>query len=192
MPPRIEPATPPFAPEVENLIARTMPPGVPTITLFATLARDPRLFMRFAGRGFLGRGHLTIRQREIIIDRVTAQCGSEYEWGIHVAWLNDQAELTDDQLYSTVHGGPDDECWAEDEKLLLRLCDSLDRTCDVDDDLWAALKAQFSDEAIMEMIMVAGNYRSASFINNALRFPLEPFALRFPPRRPAGTEQPDR
>jgi hypothetical protein len=26
-----------------------------------------------------------MREREIVIDRVTASCGAEYEWGVHVS-----------------------------------------------------------------------------------------------------------
>jgi hypothetical protein len=44
-----------------------------------------RLFFKLFNSGILDRGHLTIRQREIVIDRVTAQCGAGYEWGVHVA-----------------------------------------------------------------------------------------------------------
>ena len=62
-----------------------MPPAVPPLMLFTTLARDPRLFGKFFAAGLLDRGHLTLRQREIVIDRTTALCGSEYEWGVHVA-----------------------------------------------------------------------------------------------------------
>ena len=45
------------------------------------------------GGGLLDKGHLTLRQREIVIDRVTARCGSEYEWGVHVAFFAKRAGL---------------------------------------------------------------------------------------------------
>ena len=37
--------------------------GNPPLTLFTTLARDPRLFHKFFAAGLLDRGHLTIRRR---------------------------------------------------------------------------------------------------------------------------------
>src|SRR5262249_14741974 len=43
---RIEPAQPPFSPEVQAWLDRIMPPGVPPLALFTTLARDERLFQR--------------------------------------------------------------------------------------------------------------------------------------------------
>jgi hypothetical protein len=63
-----------------------MPPGVPPLVLFTTLARDARLFERFRGGGLLDKGHLTLRQREIVIDRVTAQCRSDMNGAFTSAW----------------------------------------------------------------------------------------------------------
>src|SRR3954466_6958877 len=82
---RIASAPAPFPPEIQAAFDRTMPPGQPPLVLFTTLARDPRLFGKFFGAGLLDRGHLSLRQREIVIHRTTALCRSEYEWGVHVA-----------------------------------------------------------------------------------------------------------
>lgn len=178
---RVAPAVPPFPAEVQAWLDRTMPPGVAPLTLFTILARDPRLFQRFMSGGLLDRGNLTLRQRELVIDRVTARCGSEYEWGVHVALFGARVGLTAAQQASLVHGGPDDPCWPEDERPLLRLCDRLHAACDVDDALWAELRALLSEEAIVELLLLAGFYRTVSYLTNALRLPLEPFAARFPP-----------
>lgn len=181
--PRVEPAQPPYAPEVQAIIDRIIPPGVPPFTLFTTIARDPRLFDRFVSRGYLGRGNLTLRQRELVIDRVTAQCGSEYEWGLHVAFFAEKIGLDDAQLYSLVHGGPDDPCWSREDRLILRLCDSLHQSCDVGDELWADLRTFLSPEALMEICMIAGNYRTVAYITNSLRLAPEDFGKRFPPEK---------
>jgi hypothetical protein len=53
--------------------------GAPPLVLFTTMARDRCLFFNFFNSGLLDRGNLTIREREIVIDRVTASCGAEYE-----------------------------------------------------------------------------------------------------------------
>ena len=47
--------------------------GAPPLVLFTTMARDRRLFFKFFNSGLLDRGNLTIREREIVIDRVTAR-----------------------------------------------------------------------------------------------------------------------
>lgn len=171
--PRIEPATPPFAPEVQAWLDRTMPPGQPPLRLFTTLARDPRLFGKFFAGGLLDRGHLSLRQREIVIHRTTARCGSAYEWGVHVARFAVRAGFDAVQLASLQNGGADDACWAAQERPLLRLCDALHRDCDVDNALWAALRADFSEEALLELLLLAGFYRTVSYLTNVLRLPLE-------------------
>lgn len=179
--PRIAPAAPPYPPEVQAWLDRTMPPGVPALALFATLARDPRLFQRFMGGGLLDRGNLTLRQRELVIDRVTAQCGSEYEWGVHVAQFGARIGLTAAEQQALVHGGPDDRCWTDAERALLALCDALHRTCDVDDATWAAARASLTEPALLEVLLLCGFYRTVAYLTAALRLPLEGFAARFPP-----------
>jgi hypothetical protein len=114
-----------------------MPPGVTPLVLFTALARDPRLYERFRGGSLLDKGHLTMRQREIVIHRVTAKTGSEYEWGVHAAFFGARVGLHDTQLVATVHGDEDAPCWSADESALIEACDQLlATTADISDDLW--------------------------------------------------------
>src|SRR5208282_5338550 len=62
MNPRMAPATAPFSAVIESWLERTMPPGAAPLSLFTTLARDERLFVKFFSGGLLDRGHLTLRQ----------------------------------------------------------------------------------------------------------------------------------
>jgi len=182
MPPtaRIAPAQPPYSADVQAALDRIMPPGMPPLALFTTLARDPRLFGKFFAGGLLERGHLTLRQREVVIHRTTALNRSEYEWGVHVAIFAARVQLTAEQLHSTVHGSAADACWGEEDRLLLRFCDALHASSALDDTLWQALHRRFSDEAVLELLLLAGFYRTVSYLTNALRLPLEPNAARFP------------
>jgi alkylhydroperoxidase family enzyme len=184
---RIAPAPAPLDPDMHDAIDAVMK-GAPPLQFFLVMARDRRLFFKFFNAGLLDRGHLTIRQREIVIDRVTASCGAEYEWGVHVTAFAAKADLTEAQILSLVTGGPDDDCWADDDRVLIRLCDSLQQTCAIDDDLWAELTARHSDEAILELLMLAGTYRTVSYLVNGLRLPREPGARRFPEQRTAAKD----
>jgi alkylhydroperoxidase family enzyme len=176
---RIAPAAEPLPDDIGQAIDAIMH-GQPPLALFTTLARDRRLFFKFFNSGLLDRGHLTIRQREIVIDRVTASCGAEYEWGVHVSVFAAKAGLTEAQITSLTIGEPDDTCWSDADRLLVRLCDSLQENCTVDDELWAELIRHHSDEALLELLMLAGAYRTVSYLVNALRLPAEPGARRFP------------
>ncbi len=178
---RISPAQPPFVPDVQAWLERTMPPGQPPLVLFTTLARDTRLFGKFFSAGLLDRGHLTLRQRELVIHRTTALCRSQYEWGVHVAIFAARVKLTPEQLRATVHGDGTEACWSDEDRLLIAFCDALHGTCTLDDPLWQSLRERFSEEALLELLMLAGFYRTVSYLTNALRLPLEAGAARFPP-----------
>jgi alkylhydroperoxidase family enzyme len=177
---RIAPAQAPFPSDIQAAFDKIMPPGQPPLALFTTLAREPRLFAKFFAASLLDRGHLSLRQRELVIDRTTALCRSEYEWGVHVAIFAPKAGIDAAQQASLVHGSPEDACWSDDDRLLLRLCDTLHHEASVDDALWQLLAVRFSEGALIELLMVAGFYRTVSYLTNALRLPLEPAAARFP------------
>lgn len=180
MPARIAAAQPPFSPEIQAAFDRIMPPGVPPLVLFTTLARDQRLYERFRNGGLLDRGNLTLRQREIVIDRITALSGSEYEWGVHIAFFATKVGIDEAMQHSLVHGGAADACWSAEDRLLIRACDQLHERCDLDDAIWAELRNVFSENAVIEILMLAGFYRTVSYLTNALRLPLETHAARFP------------
>lgn len=72
--PRIEPLEPPYDAETAEALELLGPP----IQLFRVFARRPQLARGIAGWGhyYLSRrSALSLRHRELVIDRVTAQCG---------------------------------------------------------------------------------------------------------------------
>ena len=177
---RIAPAPPPYAPDVQATFDRLMPPGVPPLVLFTTLARDARLYERLRGGSLLDKGHLTLRQREIVIDRVTALCGSEYEWGVHVAFFAKRAGLDEAMRRSLAHGTAGDFMLVRAGLVLIRACDQLHARSDIDDALWTDLREHFGEMAVVEVLMLAAFYRTVSYLTNALRLPPESYAARFP------------
>jgi len=180
MTPRISPATAPFSPKVQAAFDAILPPGMKPLTLFTTLARDERLLRKFFAGSLLDEGHLSLRQREIVIDRTAARCRSEYEWGIHIALFGARANLTEEQIRSLALGDASDACWSEEERTLIQLCDELHEQVTVTDATWEQLRHSFSDEAILELLLLAGFYRTVGYLTNALKLPLEPQATTFP------------
>lgn len=176
--PRIAPLEPPYPEPVQAALDRVMPTGVPPLALFRTLARNERVFQRVMAGGLLDRGSITLREREIVIDRTCARCGSEYEWGVHVAFFAERVGLTPEQVAATAGGDP--AAFPERERLLLRLVDELHDRAQVTDELWAALRAHFAEEQLIELVALAGFYHLISFVTNALRIPPEPYGARFP------------
>ena len=174
---RIAPSASPLPADVQAAIDAVMRGSEPLV-LFTTLARDRRLFFKLFNSGLLDRGNLTLRQREIVIDRVTAQCGAEYEWGVHTAAYADKAGLDDRQIAALLGHTAAAE-WSDEERVIIRLCDSLHASCTIDDKLWQDLTRCFPDEAVIELLMLAGYYRMVSYLVNGLRLPLEPESPRF-------------
>jgi alkylhydroperoxidase family enzyme len=186
--PRVEPMAPPFPAELQAVFDRIMPPGVPPLALFTTLARVPRVYDRFRAGSLLDRGPVTMRQREIVIQRTCARCDCAYEWGVHAAFFAERTGLTQEQLEATVCGEPSERVWSNDEQLLIRLADELHDTADISDELWRELAATFSVEQIVEVVALAGFYHTVSFFANGLRLPGEPYSASFPKRRSAGED----
>ncbi len=181
MPGRIAPLAPPYPEAVQKRLDAIMPAGMDPLVLFTTLARNERVFQRFMAGGLLDKGSVTMRDREIVIDRTTARCGAEYEWGVHVSGFAAHVKLTEAQIASTVRGGPEDACWDTDrDRLILRLADSLHDTNTVPDELWSELAAEFSEEQLLELVVLAGFYHTVSFVCRAFDVPLEAYAARFP------------
>lgn len=181
---RIAPLEPPYEPELQEMLRRWMPPGsaLDPLILFRTMAVHGELMsrMRPLGAGILGHGLLAPRDREIVIHRTCARAGAEYEWGVHAVAFGPPLGLTEAQLAATAAGDPDDPAWSADDGVLVRLADELHDGAAVSDELWAALSARLRDDQLLELIVVAGWYRLLSYVINAVRVELEPWAAQFP------------
>jgi len=160
-----------------------MPEGTDPLLLFRTLAVNERVFGRVMAGGLLDRGSISLRDREIVIDRTTWRCGSEYEWGVHVAFFGARVGFGEAEVAGLCSDDPGATVFEPREKLLLRLCDELHATATVSDALWKQLAAEYSAEQLIELVVLAGLYHVISFATNALAIPLEPFAARFPEPR---------
>jgi len=180
---RIAPLREPFDDETDAVLRSMMPAGRAPIALFRTLARNPALTAAMRGWGgyclspFLS---VDLRTREIVIDRTTGRCGSEYEFGVHVAFFAQRADLTREQVRSLAWGEPADACWVQPrERSVIRLVDELHDTATVSDGLWSELSASFTAAQLLDMLMLAGWYHAISFVSRAVQLPLEEGAPTF-------------
>jgi len=176
---RIAPLQPPYQPEIQEQFDRIMR-GAPPLILFRTIAGNARAWEKFRAGSLLDRGPLSLREREIVIDRTCALTGCEYEWGVHVATFAGAAHLTDEQVRATVFGGADAPCWSAAEQALIAAVDALHVHATFDDAEFKALSAHYDDAKIFEIILLCGFYRTVSYLANGLDLPLEEKAARFP------------
>jgi alkylhydroperoxidase family enzyme len=176
---RIAPLAPPYEAEIQGQFDRIMR-GAPPLMLFRVIAANARAWEKFRAGSLLDGGPLSLREREIVIDRTGARTGCEYEWGVHVALFAEAAQLTADQVRATVLGAADAACWSEGEQALIAAVDALHDRATLSDAEFAALSAHYDDAKIFEIILLCGFYRTVSYFANGLGLPLEQTAARFP------------
>jgi alkylhydroperoxidase family enzyme len=185
--PRVAPVTPPYTPE----IAAALEPLGPPIALFRLFARRPD-----RARGILGWGRyylsrqsaLSLRHRELVIDRTTALCGAEYEWAIHVDVFAAKAALTAAEIRSLTAGSADDPCWRDHpaDRAVLRAVDALHDRSDLTDPEWSDLLAATGEDGAIDLMLLTGWYHAISYVARATRLPPEPGTPTF-----AGVLSPD-
>jgi alkylhydroperoxidase family enzyme len=157
-----------------------LPAMGPPINLLKLFARNRPMAQAMTGWGSyeLSRNlSLSMRQRELVIDRVTARCGAEYEWSVHIAFFAGRVGLTRPQIASLTAGSPHDACWTAAERALLQAVDELHDGHDICDATWATL--DLTDEQRLDLLMLAGWYHAIAYVARAVRVPLEPDAPRF-------------
>jgi alkylhydroperoxidase family enzyme len=176
---RIEPLNPPYAPEIQAQFDQIMR-GAPPLMLFRVVAGHARAWQKFRAGSLLDRGPLSLREREIVIDRTCARTGCEYEWGVHVATFAAAAHLTDEQVRATVLGDADAPCWSQSEQALVAAVDALHARATLSEAEFQALSAHYDDAKVFEIILLCGFYRTVSYLANGLALPLEEKAARFP------------
>ena len=176
---RVAPLEPPYPPEIQAQFDRIMR-GAPPLMLFRVMAGHSRAWDKFRGGSLLDGGPLSLREREIVIDRTAARNACEYEWGVHVATFADAAHLTGEQIRATVEGGADAPCWSAAEQALVASVDALHHRATLAEAEFKALAAHYDAAQIFEIILLCGFYRTVSYLANGLDLPLEQNAARFP------------
>lgn len=176
--PRIAPLEPPYAPDVQASFDAIMH-GAPALSLFRTLATSPRAWRKFRAGSLLDAGPLSLREREIVIDRTCALAGCEYEWGVHVAVFAQAAGLTAAEVAATAGAG-DAGTWTPAERALIRTAEALHARATLTDEEFAELSGHYDAEQVLEVLMLCGFYRTVAYIANGLALPPEPDAARLP------------
>ena len=177
---RIAPLEAPFSEDVKADLNSIMPPGMPPLSIFKTVAHNPRVLHRMVSGGLLDKGSISVAERELVILRTCGVCKAEYEWGVHVAGFSAKAGFNEAQIRDTASKQSDLALWSSEQQLLIQLVDQLHETNQVDDALWVHLSDVYGPDQLVELIMLVGLYHAVSFMVNACRIEPEPFAPAFP------------
>lgn len=177
--PRIAPLDPPYPADVQASFDAVMR-GAPPLVLFRVLAKSPRAWAKFRGGSLLDRGPLSLRERELVIDRTTALAGCEYEWGVHVTAFAAAARLTAEEAAATAGVGSQAPGWTPAERALLVAAEALHARATLSDTEFADLRAHYDEDQVFEVLLLCGFYRMVAYVANGIGLPLEPTAARFP------------
>jgi alkylhydroperoxidase family enzyme len=172
MTPRIAPILPPKAwpPEMRDALAALRPAdarhpvavhreGRPkALNLLGTFARHPALIRAY----HVFNGHvqfattLSVHQRELLVLRVAAVRGADYEWAQHAALAPD-AGLDEDDV-ARIAEGPDAPGWSPLEQALLRAVDELIAAAEITDATWTVLARELDEPQLMDLVFTVGAY----------------------------------
>lgn len=171
--PRIAPLVD-LTPELQEIMGGGInsPAGTP-LNIFGTIAHHPRLlkrFMNFAGL-FLNKGLLPAREREIAILRVGWNCQSVYEFGQHTV-IGQRVGLSLIEIEALTKMTSEYQ-WSDRDKTLIAMSDDLCNDNCVSESTWKKLAADWKEEELIELVMVAGTYRLVSGFLNTMGVELD-------------------
>ena len=141
--------------------------------VYVTFANHPALFQAIGGPAvhILNGNSLPDRAREVAIIRACARARGAYPYRQHVG-IGRSVGVTESEIAAL--GQLEPTGLGREVRLLVDLVDRLYRDNDLDDGLWARAQAVFSNDQIMDAILICGFYGLISAVLNVARTPLEP------------------
>ena len=171
MEPRILPVSladaDPETAELLNRLSVVRGDDATVLNVFGTLANHPillRKWLVFATYA-LTKTTLEPRVRELVVLRVGWRCSSPYEWGQHI--VVGRTVGLDNQDITRVAAGPDAEGWSDAERSAIQATDELHDRSTISDSTWAGLRKSFSEQQILDLVFLVGQYHLVSFALNA-------------------------
>ncbi len=168
---RIPPLPPEeWPPEMREALAALRPPrprhpfpsraeGRPKgLNVLGTLAQHPALAQAFhTFNGYiLFASTLAPRERELLVLRVAAVRGSDYEWRQHAILAGD-AGLDEDEV-ARIAEGPDAPGWPALDAAMVRAVDELIGDGAVSDATWMVLAGELDSQQLMDLVFTVGAY----------------------------------
>jgi alkylhydroperoxidase family enzyme len=176
---QLKPISEPFAPEIEAALLQYSRIDGYLLSLFRTFANS-LMFLKKGVPNLLDKDSpLSLRAREIVILRVTANNNCEYEWGVHAAALSEAAALNQEQVSNTKCAEISPSLWSPEESNLLRAIDDLCLDGKISTDTLVHFEANWTLEQQLEIFALCGTYHTLSFVANSARLANEPFGATF-------------
>lgn len=115
---------------------------------------------------------IPLRDKELLILRTAWLSRGDYVWGRHNI-MGQNAGLTDEEI-QRITRGPDAPGWSDFDATLLRAADGLHLSRFVSEATWDALAERYTQEQLVEVVLIVGNYTQLTMFQNTLGVQLPP------------------
>jgi len=119
---------------------------------------------------YLSDCEMSIRDRELAILRVGWLSQAPFEWGAHVK-IAKRNGVTSEEIERVI-AGSSAPGWSKQDGAILRAVEELHFNSMITDETWADLQGFYNDKKLIELVILAGQYKTVAYYQNSLRLPL--------------------
>ena len=119
---------------------------------------------------YLSDCEMDIRDRELAILRIAWLSRAPFEWGSHVK-IARRNGITSEEIERVI-AGASAAGWNKRDRAIVRAMEQLHADSMITDDTWADLQEFYNDKKLIELVILAGQYKTVAYYQNSLRLPL--------------------
>jgi 4-carboxymuconolactone decarboxylase len=119
---------------------------------------------------YLSDCEMDIRDRELAILRIAWLSQAPFEWGSHVK-IAKRNGITSEEIERIIVGSSA-RGWSKRERAIVLAMEELHFDSMITDDTWADLQEFYNDKKLIELVILAGQYKTVAYYQNSLRLPL--------------------
>ena len=136
------------------------------------MIRHPELYKAHleVAQKYLSDCEIDIRDRELAILRIGWLSQAPFEWGAHVK-IAKRNGITAEEIERVIEGSLAPG-WSKKERAIVRAMEELHFASMIADDTWADLQEFYNDKELIELVILAGQYKTVAYYQNCLRLPL--------------------
>ena len=119
---------------------------------------------------YLSDCEMNIRDRELAILRIAWLSQAPFEWGSHVK-IAKRNGITSEEIERAIEGSSAPG-WNKQDRAIVRAVEELHFDSMITDDTWSDLQEFYNDKKLIELVILAGQYKTVAYYQNSLRLPL--------------------
>jgi 4-carboxymuconolactone decarboxylase len=142
---------------------------LPALEIMVRHAELYRAHVEVAAK-YLSDCEMGIRDRELAVLRIGWLSQAPMEWGSHVK-IAKRNGVTAEEIARVVEGSAAPG-WSKRDRAIVRAMEELHVDSMISDDTWAELQEFYNDKKLIELVILAGQYKTVAYYQNSLRLPL--------------------